>query len=148
RTGPGFRYFLWKLGYVLVTFAGMVALIGIPAAIAFSAGWFRSAKEHIAPLILAGLFVCFLVFVFAVAAAVVFVLTKDFVIPQMALEGIGAMEGWRRLWSLMGAEKTSYIGYLGMKILMALAAGVLIFIGSVILGFIVAVPAIWFGIIV
>jgi len=36
----------------------------------------------------------------------------------MALEEIGPIEGWRRLWPQIKAEKGGYAGYIGMKIVM------------------------------
>jgi len=95
RQGPGLRYFLWKLAYLVVTLGGLTVLIGIPAGFAFAAGWFKEPKVHLVPLVLIGILVFFVVLIFVLALAVIFVLTKDFVIPQMALEDIGAMEGWR-----------------------------------------------------
>jgi hypothetical protein len=147
RQGPGVRFFLWKLGYLLVTFVGFAVLVGIPAALVFSAGWFKEPKVHLVPLVLLGIFVFFAVLIFALALAVVFVLTKDFVVPQMALEGVGAIEGWRRLWRMIMAEKGGYAAYLGMKIVMAIGAGIVVGIATVILGFMVAIPAVALSII-
>jgi hypothetical protein len=79
--------------------------------------------------------------------AVVHVFTKDFVVPQMALEGIGAVEGWRRLWPLLQAEQAGYAVYALMKIVMAIGAGIIIGIASVILALIAAIPAAGLGII-
>jgi hypothetical protein len=147
RQGAGGRLFLWKLGFGLITFCGFVVLLGVPAALAFTAGWFRSPKEHIVPLVLCGLLLFFLTAIFVVLVAVVYVLTKDFVVPQMALQDISAFEGWRRLWSMIGAERTSYAGYVGMKILMAIGVGIVIGIVTLILGVLIAIPAIGLGII-
>ena len=72
-------------------------------------------------------------------------MTKDFVVPQMALEGIGAMEGWRRLWPMIQAEKGGYAGYVGMKIVLAIGAGIVIGIVSVILALVVAIPTMGSG---
>ena len=72
----------------------------------------------------------------------VHVLTKDFVVPQMALEEIGAMEGWRRFWPMMKAEKGGYAGYVGMKIVLAIGAGIVIGIASVILVLVLAIPTV------
>ena len=140
RQGPGLRYFLWKLAYLLITLAGLTVLVGIPAGFAFAAGWFKEPKMHMVPLVLGGILVFFVVLIFVLALAVIFVLTKDFVIPQMALEGIGAMEGWRRLWWMIKAEKGGYAAYTGMKIVMAIAAGIVVGIATLILGLIIAIP--------
>jgi hypothetical protein len=83
-----------------------------------------------------------------VAAAVIQVLTKDFVVPQMALDGIGAMEGWRRLWPMLQAEKGGYGLYVLMKIGLAIGAGIIIGIVSVILALVVAIPTVGLGIVV
>ena len=140
RQTPGFRYFLWQLGLMVATFAGMIILIGIPAGFAFAMGWFKAPREHLAPLILGGLLVLFIFVCFVVALAVVHVLTKDFVIPQMALQGISAMEGWRRLWPMLRSEKGDYLVYVLLKIALAIAAGILIAIASVIVTIAIAVP--------
>jgi len=75
-----------------------------------------------------------------ISLAVIFVLTKDFVVPQMALEGIGAIEGWQRLGAMMSAEKGRYAGYIGMKILLALGAAIILGIVGFILVLIILIP--------
>ena len=147
RQGQGWKFFLWQLGLVLATFGGMAVLLGIPAAFALAMGWFNSPREHVLPLVLAGIVVFFLAFVFFVIVAVVHVLTKDFVVPQMALEDIGAVEGWRRLWPMIQIEQTGYAAYVGMKIVLAIGAGIVIGIASLILGLIVAIPSVALAII-
>jgi hypothetical protein len=64
------------------------------------------------------------------------------VVPQMALEDIGVMEGWRRLWWMIKAEKGGYAAYIGMKIVMAIGAGIMVGIAAVILGLIIAIPTV------
>jgi hypothetical protein len=147
RQGPGVRFFLWKLAYLLVTLAGLVVLVGIPAGFAFAMGWLKEPKEHVIPLVLGGILVFFALMIFFLVLAVVFVLTKDFVVPQMALEDIGVMEGWRRLWRMIEAEKGGYAGYIGMKIVMAIAAGIVVGIATLVLGLILAIPTVAFSII-
>lgn len=147
RQGPGLRYFLWKLLYTAVTIAAAVILIGIPLGFAFLVGWLKAPGEHLLPLVLGGIllfFVCAIVFI---TLAVIYVLTKDFVIPQMALENINAFEGWRRLWAMMQSEKSGYAGYVGMKILLAIGASIIVGIATLILGLIIAIPTIGVAII-
>jgi hypothetical protein len=60
----------------------------------------------------------------------------------MALEGISALEGWRRLWPMMQTEKSGYAIYVGMKIVLAFGASIVIGIASLLLGLIIALPAI------
>ena len=140
RHGCGFRYFLWQLLLVLAVVVGMAILVGIPAAIAFAAGWLTEPRQHLVPLILGGMFLFFAVMGFVLLWLVVHVLTKDFVVPQMALEDISAMEGWRRLLPLLNTEKGGYAGYLGMKILMALGTAVVVGIITFIVILILLIP--------
>ncbi len=142
RQGPGWRYFLWKLVYLFATAGGFAILVGIPVAFAFGVGWLPYAREHVLPLVLCGVLLAFALLIYAVLAGVVFVLTKDFVIPQMALENISAFEGWRRLWPMMRAEMGAYAAYIGMKIALAIAAGIVVGIATLILGLIIAIPTI------
>lgn len=147
RQGPGFRYFVWMVLYALALLAFVVLLIGIPAALAFAGGWFKEPKEHLAPLILGGILLFFAALIFFVVAAVIFVLTKDFVVPQMALEGIGAFEGWRRLWPMMRAEKGDYVVYVVMKIVMGIAYLVIKFIATLILALFFVIPTAVLGVV-
>ncbi len=140
RQTPGLRYFLWQLGLMLATFAIAVIFVGIPAGFAFAMGWFRAPREHLLPLILGGLVLFFVFVTFVVTLAVVHVFTKDFVIPQMALQDINAIEGWRRLWPMLRAEKWDYFVYVVLKIVLAIIAGILVTIASVIITIIIAIP--------
>ncbi len=142
RLGPGWRYFAWKLAYILLSLAALVMVIGVPLLYAFTSGWYKEPKQHLPGLILFGFAIFLLVFAFFVITAVVLVLTKDFVVPQMALEDIGAMEGWGRLWAMMQAEKGAYAAYIAMKIVLAIVAGALIAIAALIVGLIYVIPTV------
>jgi hypothetical protein len=145
RLGPGWRYFVWRLVYVVLTLAGIAVLIGIPAAVAHSKGWFREPQQHLPPLILGGIILAVAFLVFFVITAVVLVLTKDFVVPQMALENIDTMEGWRRLWAMMQADMGAYAAYIATKIGLSIVATIVIGIATLILGLIIVIPSIGLG---
>jgi hypothetical protein len=147
RQGPAWKYFFWQLGYLLATFAALAIFVGIPAAFALALGWFKQPGEHVLGWVLGGIFLFFFVLIFCVIAIAVQVLTKDFVVPQMALDGIGPIEGWRRLWPMMLAEKGGYAAYMGMKVVLAIGAGIVIGIASFILGLIIAIPTIGLGLV-
>jgi hypothetical protein len=141
RQGPGWHYFLWKLLYLLATFGVLIVLVGIPAGFAFAVGWLNNPKQHMVVLVLGGIALFLAIMIFLFVMAVIYVLTKDFVVPQMALENIGALEGWRRLWAMMKAEKSSYAGYIGMKIVLAIVVGIILGIIGFIIGLIILIPA-------
>lgn len=140
RQGAGWHYFLFKILYTVATLGALIVLVGIPAGVAFTLGWFNAPKQHLAELILCGIALFFVIAIALIALAVIYVLTKDFVIPQMALEGVVAIEGWRRLWEMMKAEKGSYVGYVAMKIVLAIAAAILLGVVNLIIVLILLVP--------
>ena len=129
-----------EVAYTLVTFGVLFVLIGIPAGFAFTVGWFNDPKQHLLPLVLGGIALFFVIVILVIAMAVIYVLTKDFVVPQMALDNIGAMEGWRRLWPMMKAEKGGYAAYVGMKIVLAIGAAIVLGIVGLLLALIILIP--------
>lgn len=140
RRHHGLRFFVWQILLMLVSFAAFVFLIGIPLAFAWVVGWFDHPSEHLLPLVLGGIVLFLLFLALVLVLAVVHVMTKDFVVPQMALEDISAMEGWRRLWLWLQAEKGGYAGYIAMKIGLAIAAGIALAIITVIVFLVLLIP--------
>jgi hypothetical protein len=145
RQQPGLRYFYWQLMLILASIVSITILVGIPAGFAFLMGWLKEPKEHLIPLILGGMVLFFLLLAFVMAQLVIQVMSKDFVIPQMALEDIGAIEGWRRLWPRLMGEKGAYAGYIGMKIVLAIGAAIVIGIATLIVVLVILIPMGGFG---
>lgn len=145
RTTPGFRYFIWQLVYAAATLVGMAIVVGIPAVIALALGLLKNPSQHLAPLILGGMLVFCIFGAFLITALVVQVMTKDFVVPQMAMENVSAFEGWRRLLPMLNAEKGGYTGYVGMKIVLALGAAMLVGIVGTIVMLLLLIPIGGFG---
>jgi hypothetical protein len=139
------RFFGWRLLLLTVALMGVTILVGIPAAIGFAAGWLKEPSEHLLPLILGGIVVFFLLLLFVVLLAVVQALAKDFVVPQMALEGLTVTDSWRRLLLMLKAEKGQYAGYIGLKIVMAIGAAIIFGIAATIVILIVVIPVGGFG---
>jgi hypothetical protein len=142
RQGNGWHYFLWQLVLLLATFVGFVLLIVLPAAFAFGMGWFTPPRAHVVQLVLTGIVVVAVFLIYMIAVAVVHVFTKDFVIPQMAMEGITAFEGWRRLLPMIRGEEKGYFFYILLKIALSIVAAIAIGIVTAILALILAVPVI------
>jgi hypothetical protein len=147
RNGAGLRYFVWQILFILAMAVGMTVLIGVPVAFALAAGWLKDPRQHLLPLILGGMVLFFVVAGFVLLCLVIHVLTKDFVIPEMALENINAFEGWRRLLPRMQSEKGAYAGYLGLKIVMAFGAAVIVGIATLIVILILLIPVGGFGVV-
>src|SRR5882724_486571 len=140
RQKPGLRYFAWQLLLFLVMMVGLTILVGIPALFALAVGWLKQSSQHMVPLILGGVILFFLAMTFVVLWLIVLVFSKDFVVPQMALEDIGAMEAWQRLLPMLKSEKGGYAGYLGMKIVMAIGAAVIVGIAAMIIILLTLIP--------
>ena len=140
RREPALQYFIWQILFFLVTIAGTAVLLGVPAFVAFLLGWFTAPRQHLVALVLTGIFVFLAFMCWIVASIIVQVFTKDFVVPQMALENLSAFEGWRRLWVMLQSEKGSYAGYGGMKLVMTIGAGVGIGILAVVIIVLLLIP--------
>lgn len=142
----GGRFFLWQIGFsaVMITLLGLV--VGLPLLYAWRSGLFSNAGEHVGALILGGFLMLFVGGALLIASALVGVFTKDFVVPLMALEELGAIEAWRRLLPMLKSEKGSYVGYIGMKVVMAIAAAILFGILSLLALVVALIPLVILGI--
>jgi hypothetical protein len=135
----GLRYFGFQLALSIVGL-GVAAILFVPLLLPVVAALL---KGHQAPG--AGLFIALLPMIlvftaFGLLMALIGVLTKDFLIPLMAVDGVGVIEGWRRLLAMMTSEKASYAGYVGMKIVLAIGASVVFGIVSAIIAAIALIP--------
>ena len=75
--------------------AGLVVLVGVPCGVLYKNGVF--ASKHWTPeYVLLAVVAVLLAVAWVVAVALFVTLSKDFVLPMMALEGIDYDEGWRR----------------------------------------------------
>ena len=140
RRHAGIRLFCWQIFFMLASLGVLLIVIGIPVAAAAMLGWFTHGREHVLGLVLGGVTLFLLLIVLLVVTGVVHVMTKDFVVPQMALEDISALEGWRRLWPHLAAEAAAYAGYIGMKIVLAIGAAIVFGIISVIAFLVLLIP--------
>ena len=122
RSGPALRYFAFQLLLITAVTGGVAFSASIAAIIGFLTGWLQNPRQHMVPLILVGVVFFLFIAAFLIIAFLVAVLTKDFVVPQMALEDLTVAEGWRRLWARLMSEKGGFAGYVGMKIVLTIAA--------------------------
>jgi hypothetical protein len=134
---PGLEYFSFRL-MVMVPYAFVaIYFIGLPLwRVIKSGGGGPELFAMIAQLAGAALLITFL----GIVVAVVMIMTKDFVIPQMMFEGLSCTEGWRRLWLRVGAEPGSFAAYILLKMVMAIAALITFAIALVISLVMLAIP--------
>jgi hypothetical protein len=135
----GGRFFLWQIVFQIAASLFFAILIGLPLALALAAGWTSDLREHIGRtiagvILLGGLFI-----VFVLAAVVVQVLAKDFLVPIMALEDVDFADGWHRLLAMIRAEQGRYAIYLLLKLVLSIAAGILFSILAIIVALLVVI---------
>jgi hypothetical protein len=140
RGGPALQLFLWQIVFSLSAFAALAIVVGVPALGALALGWFSHPHEHMVALILTGLGVLVAVMSSFVLIACTHVFTKDFVVPQMALENISAFEGWRRFLPMLARDKGGYAGYVAVKVALALGAAIIVAIVVVTLALLLLIP--------
>jgi hypothetical protein len=137
----GLRLFGFNLVIMLVSLTMLLAIV-VPA---FLFAFHRvggNPRGHLLLLIGGGALLLTVLLIVFFAISLVYVLVKDFVVPQMALEDVSVMEGWRRLWTQIGQERGAYAGYIGMKIVLALGAALAIGIAMLVLILILLIPGV------
>lgn len=122
----GVRYFGFQLLLLGISLLGYGVLVGLPVLAGYSLGIFKAASQNWAVIAIGVLLLLPLVMLFAVGMAVVMVLFKDFGVPMMALENLPAIEAWRRVWAGVKGTKGDYLFYLLMKIVLTLAAAIIV----------------------
>jgi len=137
----GRRFFLWQLVYLICAWLVFSMLIGIPLLFAATAGWFKDFRNHIAGMVGGVILLVCVVLIVALAAAIVQVLAKDFLVPIMALENLDFADGWSRLFALMRGEFGKYAVYLLLKFALSIAAAILFSIVAIIPTVVVIVPS-------
>src|SRR5258708_1440197 len=121
----GGRFFLWQIVFLVSTWLSLAFFVGLPLALAFAAGWTTNLRQHIVRLIVGVVLLFGLFATFVLAVAVIQALAKDFLVPIMAIEGLDFADGWRRLLAMIGLEKGRFAIYLLLKLVLAIAAGLL-----------------------
>ncbi len=129
----GRSYFFWSIALFIATGLGTGLIIGTPLLIAWRTGMFEHPGDHIAALILGGLAFLFILAVFVVAAAVTALFAKDFCVAIMAMEKVGVMDAWRRLFPMLSGQKMSFTGYVLMKIVLSIAAAIIVGIATLLI---------------
>src|SRR5262249_39612227 len=120
RSGPALRFFAFQLLLITAVTGGVAFFFSLAAILRVLSGWLRNPRQYMVPLILVGTVFFLFIAAFLIIAFLVAVLTKDFVVPQMALEDLTVTEGWRRLLARLMSEKGGFAGYVGMKIVLTI----------------------------
>lgn len=130
------RYFGFWLAFRIVTFASMLLIIGVPLWHAYKSGAF-SGDDSIVSLFQILASIALSAFAAAAVFAIVSTLMKDFIMPIMALDDLLLGDAWSALWRVIVSEPGAWLGYLGMKVVLAIGAGIALAIA----GFLALLPA-------
>lgn len=114
--------FLLRLWLTLILWALFVPLVAVPLLRLWRVGFRFEALRSMLPLLAV---VVALVVLLSLLSAVVWLFIKDFAVPLMALEDLSAGQACLRVWQMLRAEPGAYAGYVGMKIVLAIAAGMI-----------------------
>jgi hypothetical protein len=142
RQSHGTRYFVWLILYQLLMLLVLVILIGLPLIGLWRAGIFSHAGEHIALLILSIFFLVAVFFALVLVAWTITTMVRDFLIPIMALEDVSVGQAWLIYKPTLLRDKPSAAAYLGMKIVLAIALGMIVFVISLFFFFILLIPSV------
>jgi hypothetical protein len=137
----GRRYFLWRIVLFIAQLLLFGVVIAVPLAIAAGLGWFRDYNQHIARTVI-GILMLIGLFLFSLLVAVIVQqISKDFLVPIMALEDVDFADGWSRLVALIRPEPGRFAVYLLMKLVLAIAAEIVFGIAALIPATIIVAPA-------
>ncbi len=117
------RYFGFWLVFRLVNWAVIFMIVGLPLWHAYKNGVLTGDNSLVALFeVLASIALG------AIAAGIIFAivstLVKDFIMPIMALDDLSLGDAWSSLWRVIASEPGAWAGYLGMKVVCALCAGI------------------------
>ncbi len=123
----GFSYFLWQLAFAAGLIVTLAIVVGVPALVAAAAGVFEGTGPGLLVVIPLAMWLGLSLSAVVVGGIVVYVLARDFVVPIMALEEVGVLEGWIRFLPMLLAEKLSYLVYLILRVALVVAS-VIVFV--------------------
>jgi len=136
----GMRFFVWRICLGLGVAAALGILVGAGVLVLVTTGAFKAPRQHVALLVLGGLAAFLLLTCLIILAALIALFARDFVVPVMALENVGIIEGWRRVIALLGADKKGYVGYVLMKIVLVVGSTILFGILTLIAVLLLLIP--------
>jgi hypothetical protein len=136
----GMSFFLWRICFGLGTGGVLGIFIGAAILAIVATGAFSNPRQHIVLLVLSGIGAFLVLICLVIAAALIALLARDFVVPVMALDNVGVIEGWRRVIAMLGAEMKACAGYVLMKIVLVVGSAILFGILTLIAVFLLFIP--------
>lgn len=136
----GQSYFLWIIAYTFCTLAVIGVVVGTPILLAWRAGIFKHPENHVGLLLGGGAALVGVFLVLLIVSVLGSLFAKDFVVPVMALENVGILDGWRRFLPALRAEKGAFAVYVLMKMVLAVGVAMLVAIADVLILLVLLIP--------
>lgn len=135
------RYLGFSLvwGFFSLLIAGL--MIGLPVWRAYKRGVF-SGGDILGPILVLVFSIIFMLGLFVLVNYVIGTIFRDFVAPLLALDQLRLGEAWSHAWQLMRAEPGAFAGYIGLKVLLGIAAAIGMAFASIIVVIALFIPAI------
>lgn len=138
---PAHRYLGFMLCYMFASLVVLVLVVGVPLWRAYQRGIFRSNDPF--PAILQVILPILLgVFAFVVVTAIISSLANDFAVPLLALDDATIGGAWSVLKQMIAAEPGAFAGYLGMKLVLSIAAGIVMAIAALVVFVLLLIPGV------
>jgi hypothetical protein len=131
----GIRWFGFNLAFAFV-----VGLIGLLFLIPFIGTIIAAKKAGIGAMLGAVLVLVPVFLLLALVVGLFYVLAKDFAVPMVALENEGVFSAFGRVLGMARANLGDFAGYIGLKIVLAIAYGICFTIATVIIVVIASIP--------
>ncbi len=140
RCSQGTRLFLWWICFSVAALSALAILVGLAVFAAVQSGALHDPRRHVLFLVLGGGCCLMALACWLLAVWVVTLFAKDFLVPVLALEDVGVVEGWGRVLEMLKREKGAYLGYVLMRIVLAVGAAIIFGILSLIVLLVLAIP--------
>ncbi len=137
----GLRYFGFWLLFSLIFFAGFAAIVGVPLWNAYHRGMFGGGQANLEEIVVLFGSLFLALFFFFIVVYVLGTLAKDFLVPLMALDDLSIGEAISALAKMIKADPGAFAGYIGMKLVLYIVAGMILAVAVGIIFLILMVPA-------
>ena len=117
------HYFGFWLVFRLVNFGAVALIIGVPLWHAYKNGALSGDGSLIVLLKLVAS-IALVALLASIVFGIISTLMKDFIMPIMALDNFDPGDAWSALWRVIASEPGAWAGYLGMKLVLTIGAGI------------------------
>jgi hypothetical protein len=144
---PGKSYFLWQICFGFATLAALALVILVPLISPWGREAIQNPGQHIVLIVVSVILMIMAVFAVVVLSGLTSIFARDFVVPFMAIEGVGALEAWRRVFLALKGQVGAYAIYVLMKLVLAVGAGIAFALMDVAVLIVLLIPILLVGLV-